>query len=1068
MSHVYSSIQAELLELYNIFTKDIPNYDFTISDNYNSIKFHMQPYFNWRENFKKKLIKFDNGIVNTEKQKEIIHLLIFVEYCYSYHIDNSSNYSFLLEIIQTYPSAMDYIFHPTVNTYYPVVNILFNYCFQQPAKVWPTKFTHILYPIITNNDCDMFIKIYYLLIDNKSDRELFFRFLSELTSSKCCLMNVKYDFFMKKIFRIPRVHNHFIDFIDNNYVRPSQNSNQITYSSYFINTYINLYFMFIWMERQMINFIFKQKREDIYYAYYLLHLYLYKDCLVSFKTHLSNLEKFVSKHNIKIFKSSQCWEWMFQIIIDLQDKFSNIFLKTRDTTRKIEYLYNFFNKQCDDRYYIYSYYDSKLAWIIPYPKNLQLMRQIYEDLREQTVEDNYELFFLDIVRYGNYDLVMNSWYFIEGYYIKYFKISEYDYYKVTENDAVTLAIFNKDSRVLEFICEHYRRTEVTIDTISKCFYNLFIFYSNCYKWKQNNLLRECKKKITILMDNYYFKDIWLAFLLGYFFYIQTYKKENKHFNYLRSWLLKKCIQIEKKERNIKNVIISTTVYKYTWINDYKLKKCIKNKKYKKYLDEYAETVLSISLSNLELNDYRDIIVYMFINDICNFIKSKSSNELHHFKYTANIKENIGKIFKNFQNDSEYMISILSEIIKLFSTVIKKNRETYNKVFKRFKQIISLLLSIFKENNIVQSDIIFYVIYKQNYLTNYELLDWCIRHGLCFYNTKFWETEVKNYPFIVSTESIYYKWNLVAKVLKKAILRYRLKKSSISKQFMHIELVNKCITKTLYFNKFMFREDALEDLYHPRHVTKREAVNILDDSTWVSPKLDGTRTVLYLSDLDNKHPKLLSSTKEIFQYYYFVAEKIFYKSRIIYCIYEVWNKKNNRELNEYEMCGFYKLLGNQQNKLTEKQLTTLLNSEQLKDIWIMKPFYYAHRGLDGVLRWQYIYDTYNKFLPNDGLIVKNRDNRKYKIKPIHQMTIDLEIKDGCGFDQENNEYSIDKNTYALEYENKVVQCLFNKETNYWKIEKIRFDKKRPNPRHIIEKIEEIYKEPYWLCSLSAYY
>ena len=1066
MSRVYSSIQAELLDLYNIFTKDIPNYDFTISDNSSSIKFHMQPYFDWRENFKKKLIKFDNGIVNTEKQKEIIHLLIFVEYCYSYHIDDSSNYSFLLEIIQTYPSAMNYIFHPTVNTYYPVINILFNYCFQHPAKVWPTKFTHILYPIISNNDCDLFIKIYYLLIDNKTNRELYFRFLSDLTFSKCSLMNVKYDFFMKNIFRIPRIHTHFIEYMDTKYVRPSQNSNQITYTSYFIDTYKDLYFMFIWMEKQMRRFIFKQKRDDIYYAYYLLHLYLYKDCLVSFKTHLLNLETFVNKHNIKVFKNSQCWEWMFQIIVDLQDDFSNIFRKTRDTTRKIEYLYKFFNKHCDDRYYIYSYYDSKLAWIIPYPKNLQLTRQIYEDLREQTEEDNYELFFLDIVRYGNYDLVMNSWYFIDSHYIKYFKTSEYDYYKVTENDAVTLAIFNKDSRVLDFICEHYRRTEVTINTISKCFYNLFIFYSSCYKWKQNNLLRECKKKITILMDNYYFKDIWLAFLLGYFFYIQTYKKEVKHFNYLRCWLLKKCIQIEKKERNIKNIIIPTTYYKYIWLNDYKCKNCIKNKKYKKYLDEYAESVLSSSLSNMDLIDYRDIIVYMFINDVYNFIRS--NNELDEFRYTPNIKENIPKIFKLFQDDSEYMVSIFSEIMKLFSTMIKKNKEIDTKKFKSFKQVITLLLDIYKENNIEQSDVIFYVIYKENYLTNYEILDWCIRHGLYFYNTKFWETEVKHYPFIISTESIYYKWNLVAKVLKKAILRYRLKKSSISKQLMHIELVNRCITKTMCFNEFMFREDVLEDLYHPRHVTKKEAVNILDDSTWVSPKLDGTRTVLYLSDLKNKHPKLLSSTKEIFQYYYFVAEKIFYKSRIIYCIYEVWNKKNNRELNEYEMFGFYKLLGNQKNKLTEKHLTTLLNSEQSKDIWVMKPFYYAHRGLDGVLRWQYIYDTYNKFLPNDGLIVKNRDNRKYKIKPMEHMTIDLKIKEMDGYDEDNNKYKIHKDSYLSEYENKIVQCLFSSKENSWRIQKIRFDKKRPNPRHIIEKIEEIYKEPYWLYSLTSYY
>ena len=190
MSQVYSSIQAELLDLYTIFIKNIPNYDISITDN--SIKTHMKPYFEWRENFKKKLIKYNDGVINTEKQKEIIHLLIFVEYCYIYHIDNSNDYSFLFQIIQTYPAAMNFNFHMRVNTYYPVINLLFNYCFQQPVKVWPTKFTHILYPLLQNNHCDIFIKIYYLLSD-KTDKEQFFRILSDLTFSKCSLMNIKYE-----------------------------------------------------------------------------------------------------------------------------------------------------------------------------------------------------------------------------------------------------------------------------------------------------------------------------------------------------------------------------------------------------------------------------------------------------------------------------------------------------------------------------------------------------------------------------------------------------------------------------------------------------------------------------------------------------------------------------------------------------------------------------------------------------------------------------------------------------------------------------------------------------------
>lgn len=1063
MSHVYSSIQAELLDLNVIFTKSIPNCNYTNSDEF--IDIHMKPYLEWRNNFKKKKIKYSLGVINTEKQSEIIHLLIFVEYCCNYYIYHSNDVSFLLEIIQTYPTAMNYTFHPTTHTYYPVVNLLFNYCFQHPAKIWPTKFTHILYPIIQNNNCDMFIKIYYSLLDNDSDRNIFIRFLSDFTFSNCTLMEIKYDFFMKNIFRIPRVCNNVIEYMDNYYVT-CLNNNSRSYTTYFIGKYKDLYFMFIWMEKQITEFIFKKKREEIYYIYYLLHLYLYKDCLVSFKTHLSYLEEFIHKHDIKIFKSSQCWEWIFEIIIDLQDGYPNIFRKTKYTTHKIEYLYNFFSKYCDDKYSVYAYYDSKLAWIIQYPKNVKLVRTIYNDLKQQTIMENYKYLFLDIIRYGNYELVMNSWYFIENRHIKYLKMNEFEYYTFSENDAFSLAIMNKDKRVLEFICEHYDREKVTIHTISKCFLNLFIFYEKCYEWKKRNLLRECKKKIEILLEHYYFKDIWLSFLLGYFFFLETYKTVNKDINHLRLWLLKKCIQIEKKQKNIKNVLIHQDFHGYIWVNYYKCKNCIVNSNYKKYLNEYAETFLSSVTSNNELNDYRGIIIYIFINDLYTFIQTQKNGDI---EFTSNIKHNIITLFKKYQNDSAYMISIFTQIMKLFSDMIKNNREIDSTIFTQFKNVTSFLLQLCIRNDIKLNEIIFYVIYELNYLRNCEILDWCIRQGMCFYDTELWETEVKNYPCMVSTENLYYKWNLVAKVCKKAILRYRLKKNIFSKQLVHIEMMNKYVTKSLYQKtNFMHNDVIKEDIYHPRHVTKKEAINILDDVTWVSPKLDGTRTVLYLSDLENKHPKLLSSTKEIFQHYYFIAEKIFYKSRIIYCIYEVWNRKKNKELTEFEMFGFYKILGKQTNKLTESHLNSLLNSDKSSDLWVMKPFYYAHKGLDGVLRWQYIYDIYNKFIPNDGLIVKNRENHKYKIKPMEHMTIDLKIKEMNGYDEDNNNYRLDNESYKAEYENKIVQCLFNVTNNSWQIKKIRFDKKRPNPRNVIQKIEEIYREPYWLHSLSTHF
>lgn len=1062
MSRIQSSIQAEILDLNTIFTREIPNLEYKTSDEF--ILIHLKPYLKWRNNFKNKTIPFKNGIITTDKQKEIIHLLIFVEYsCNYYKIGETDNYSFLYEILQTYPEAMNYLFHPTVYTYYPIVNLLFNYCFNYSMKMWPTKFTHILYSIIQNNHCNIFIEIFYMVVDSKELCYQLFNNLIEFSFSMCSLMTTKYDYFMKNILSIPRVSKKFIEFIDTNYVNSA--NNEIVYTSYFIDMYKHLYFLFIWMEKDITKYIFEKKRNDMYYAYYLLHIFLYTNCEVDFIADINKLECIIEQYNITIFKNSQFWEWMIQIITELQEEYKNVFRKNKENTRKIQKIYRFFDKYCEDKYCLYTYYDSKLAWIIPYPNNLQLIRKIYDDLRENTHIENFERIFIDIVRYGSYDLVMNSWFFIDSTYIKYFVDQSYESYNPTkglnENNAFTLSVLNKDKRVLQFICDHYTKNEVTIHTICKTFYNLCIFYSNCINWNNSILLKECKKKIMIILRNFYFKDIWLVFLTSLYFHSLSFKTEFKALEYLLVWLLKKCILVETGKLNVNKITLETNFDSYIWINNYECNKINFCKKYNQYINEYAKTIIPKECLKQDLFHFKDIIVYMFINDINRFANHKGTIE--EFTFTPNIKEKMGDLLRLYKSNSSYILSIFKKIMKIFKHIRNVSNQVDTETFHNFKKVTLFLLEFMKDNDL--NTVLFYVIYTSGYLKSVEILDWCIRQGMPYVNTRFWNEEVKYYNWGIQANSYYYKWNLVAKVLKKYIFKYRMKKNSVSKQIMHIELINKHLAKSNYFlMDFMNNDETKEDIYHPRHTTKQEAIDLLNDSTWVSSKLDGTRVVLHPSELENKHPKLLQQTKEILQYYYFVAEKVFYKSRTIYCIYEVWKKKENRELTEYEMYGFYKLLGRQQNKLTEPHLSMLLSTNTIKDVWVIKPFYYAHKGLDGVLRWQYIYNQY-KFMPNDGLIVKNRDNHKYKIKPIHQMTIDLEIKDGCGFDQENNKYSIDKNTYALEYENKVVQCLFDKEMNYWRIEKIRFDKKRPNPRHIIEKIEEIYTEPYWLYTLS---
>ena len=1084
MNKEITNIHIELKKLMNIFSRKIPDFNFDTSNK--NIFIHLKPYIEWREQFSNKTYVYNESLVMTDKEQELLYYLLYVEYCCeSFNINNSSNYNLFLELVQNYPYIVNYKPNEFKYTYYPIINLLSKYCYRKEINYYPSINTQILHPIINDNNIYVFIQLFYILEKNKKSRNQLMKDLLKCVYSVNDLQDTRYDFFMQNICKVPRIANTILYYLTNRVEKTFTPH----FSMHVIDSLRIIYYTFIWFDKRMRHYIFKRKQSDIYYGYYLLHIFLYTNCEVSFSTGISNIESLIRKYDIQIFKRSQYWSWLFQTIVDLQIKYPNNVRRTTQEAQRVEMLYNMLKKHCDESYIIYSYYDYNLAWMICYPNNTQLVRKIYNELEENTQLHNYERIFQDIARYGNYNLLINAWYYMNKEII-YFTDLSYNYYvhsrEFNNEDAFTLSAFNKDKRVMKFICEHYNPINININTLCKSMYNILSFYDACCRqgWKKRAILRECKYKLNLLLEHYYFNHIWIGFLKSYYHFKESNISHKKDINVLFNWFIRKCINIEIQNKSVKKFnILSRDLYYYSWINSFefiKVPTLLDNNTLKLLIEQYSSIICEKINNEEEIYEYRDCIVYLFIDYFYNI-------QYNNYSYTnvfSKVENKFIDVVNSVNMNRDYMIAVFLKLLSIKDFSIEF---THLSTINRFKNIVGYLLSLLRKHKSKHVNTLFFVIEQSDLLKTEAILDWCIRNGMKFHDEYYWTHTLKEYytQNRSYTNSIHYKWERVVKTMKKYIFLYRIKKNSVSKHILHLELLNKININKIGENVLV--EEPYTKNYHPRHITKNEAINLLRDSSWVSIKADGVRSVLYTNDIKKMYPTLIQPTIELCNDYYFIAEKVLLKNKYLYLIYEVWRKKDNHELNEFDIQVFYKMFSRminnkkriikkkdkkEVNYFSKKQLELFLKDSDDKDIWMFKPFFYALPKLDGVLRWQYIYNTY-KFIPNDGLIVKNRNNEKFKIKPTNQMSIDLQVINGNGRDKEGNQYNINttelimnNSAYSItQLERLIIQCVYNNSKKEWDATKIRDDKSSPNSREIIKKIEEINEEPYWLYDIS---
>ena len=277
----------------------------------------------------------------------------------------------------------------------------------------------------------------------------------------------------------------------------------------------------------------------------------------------------------------------------------------------------------------------------------------------------------------------------------------------------------------------------------------------------------------------------------------------------------------------------------------------------------------------------------------------------------------------------------------------------------------------------------------------------------------------------------------------------------------IKLYNKLYTKKkikkLYdnvdisINKYIFTKTS------PSHLTKNK-LSMIENKSYIKPKADG----ITVYKLPNCYPN------DDMMKYNLIAEYIEHLD--LYLVFDIDIDKPFHEryrmmrsmhpyIVEYDIKHILSLNDLKYNNIVEdNNMKKFLKSSYKNYRWYPKVAYTIDKKciMDNIntIMEKDIYNT--TIYPTDGYVVINTNN-KYKIKPKEKLTIDIMYRNNNWYDRENN---IVNNIITInESKNNMIWRCYPKLINNklcFENREIRFDKKKSNPRNVINEVIMTFK------------
>ena len=389
----------------------------------------------------------------------------------------------------------------------------------------------------------------------------------------------------------------------------------------------------------------------------------------------------------------------------------------------------------------------------------------------------------------------------------------------------------------------------------------------------------------------------------------------------------------------------------------------------------------------------------------------------------------------------------------------------------------------------------------------------------------------SYPnFFRSFNNIYYFYRLEENGLKPYLSLYKLIKSLEFRKKYHSKKTHKKIFRDttisidsrppninipvlakggqLYYNDLeefnhLINED--EKFINPKHITPFEMLELVKEKILITPKIDGVTKKNI--DKDSIFPEFPNEM----EYHNIDAEYI--KELDMYLVFGVRNNESitnciyNDYINLKNIHPFTKkdsdtIITSSNHEILKKKLIDeyiniikFYKKNKGKTLWYPKKFWLifdtdiildvitnlelVQKNIDESMENDIMINYINKnLIKTDGFILNKLNNKTdfYKLKPQKDMTIDL-LYNGNWIDKENNVYNINSskiNDYGIYnygiydygiYDYGIYRCIY--QNNQWYAMDFRPEKKYPNPKIVVDIVNNFHRNPWNVEELKKY-